>query len=182
MATEEMQQQNTESVFSKLIISPNNWWNMQRNDFTLLMFIVYGLLLPYKVSYSAKLHIEDVNSLFFFDILFIFDRVVDLFRRQKDNGQGEAKPTLLTVIAKNLSFFFFLEWFMGFGPIIYNNMLPIDESFTHISIEDPITKEKSEIEKFKSISPIMYFLFKIPRYVRIFEMQSQVSDILEFYS
>ena len=66
---------------------------------------------------------------------------------------------------------------MSFGPIIYNNMLPHIWENTHVTLPDG-----TDQEKYIDMSPIMYFLFKIPRYVRIFEMQSQVADILEYYS
>lgn len=148
-----------------MIIGPHNWWNMQRNDLTLLMFIVYSLLLPYTVSYSKILKKEDVNSLFFFDIIFIIDRIVDLFKRQS-NDSVEAKPTLLAVITNNISYVFFLEWIMSFGPIIYNQNM--DSSQVH--------------KDYHPMSPITYFLFKLPRYIRIFEMQTQIADILEYYS
>ena len=38
---------------SKMIIPPNNWWNMQWNNLVTLAFVVYILITPIYVSYDT---------------------------------------------------------------------------------------------------------------------------------
>jgi len=38
---------------SKMIIPPNNWWNMQWNNFVTLAFVVYILITPIYVSFDT---------------------------------------------------------------------------------------------------------------------------------
>ena len=64
---------------SKLIIPPNNWWNMQWNNFVTTAFVVYIFIFPIYISYETKLTAEQLNILLIFDLLFMIDRVADLF-------------------------------------------------------------------------------------------------------
>ena len=45
---------NEPSWTSKLIIPPNNFWNMQWNNFITLIFIIYIFIAPIFISYDTK--------------------------------------------------------------------------------------------------------------------------------
>ena len=127
---------------SKLIIPPNNFWNMQWNNFITTVFVFYIFIAPIFISYDTKFVSEQFKILLFFDILFILDRIADLFAGfYKPDGQMESKLT--NVIEHNLSSKLFLEFVISFGPLIWDPM---------------------------EINTMVYALFKLPRYVRLFEL------------
>ena len=55
---------------------------------------------------------------------------------------------------QNISFKFFLEIIISFGPLFFG------------------------VEELHSL---YYAIFKIPRYLRLFEMDGQIDEILEYY-
>lgn len=63
----------------KLIIPPNNFWNMQWNNFIVIIFILYMFILPLYICFDKIITEEYINSLIIFDILFMIDRSADLF-------------------------------------------------------------------------------------------------------
>jgi len=65
--------------FTKLIISPNNYYNMIKNDIALLLFVIYSMEMPYTCSIGPKLSQSSVNFYAYFDWFFVFDRTMDLF-------------------------------------------------------------------------------------------------------
>lgn len=111
-------------LLAKLVISPNNWWNMWKNDLTLLMFITYSFLLPFFASYqSGAMDLNNIRILFVFDFVFVFDRSLDLFVGwYVDTNQLESN--LFTVIAKNLSIIFFVEVLVAMSPQILISWSP----------------------------------------------------------
>ena len=112
------------NLLAKLVISPNNQWNMWKNDLTLLMFIIYSFLLPlYASYYPGPMQLYDINILFIFDFVFVFDRSLDLFVGWfVDTNQLE--QNLFNVIAKNLSFIFFIEVAVAMSPQILMRIAP----------------------------------------------------------
>ena len=84
----------------------------------------------------------------------MIDRIMDLFvGYYKPNGEEEHR--LSHVIYANLSSKFFLEIFVIVAPIILYN------------IND---------------NSLIYLLIKMPRYIRLFEIQGQINEILEYYT
>jgi len=87
---------------------------------------------------------ENLELLLVFDILFMLDRVFDLLVTfYKANGTMEAN--LADVIKYNISAKFFIEIFASFGPFLF------------------------DLEKLNSL---IYALFKMPRYTRLFEIDN----------
>ena len=125
---------------------------MIKNDFTFIMFVIYVLILPMRVSFSTIIKDEDVQTLLFFDILFIFDRMADLFVSYI-NENGIPEPILTRVIQNNLSSVFYIELWVTFFPFMLD---------------------------LKTINSIIYFIIKLPRYTRIFEMELQINEILNY--
>ena len=64
---------------SKFIISSDNYWNLQRNNFLQLVFVFYILICPYIVVNNEFIQPKHQGFLLIFDFLFMLDRVVDLF-------------------------------------------------------------------------------------------------------
>lgn len=115
---------------------------MQWNNFITTVFVFYIFIAPIFISYDTKFASEQFKILLFFDILFILDRVADLFAGfYRPDGQMENKLT--NVIEHNLSSKLFLEFVISFGNLIWDPM---------------------------EINTMVYALFKLPRYVRLFEI------------
>ena len=66
-------------IASKLIIPPKNYWNMVANNIIVLIFIIYMVLFPLYVSFDKQLSDDNFFRLVMFDMVFIFDRFLDLF-------------------------------------------------------------------------------------------------------
>lgn len=70
---------------------------MIKNDFTFVMFVIYVVILPMLVSFNQVIKPEDIQTLLFFDCLFIVDRMADLFVSYI-NEHGIPEPNLRCVI------------------------------------------------------------------------------------
>jgi len=125
---------------------------MIKNDFTFVMFVIYVVILPMLVSFNQVIKPEDIQMLLFFDCLFICDRMADLFVSYI-NEHGVPEPHLRCVIQNNLSSVFYIELAVTFCPFML------------------------ELER---LSSIIYFVIKLPRYTRIFEMELQIDEILNY--
>ena len=139
---------------SKMIISPNNYWNMQWNNFTQVIFVLYIFLTPMFVSESITMSSTKMSILMLFDIIFMIDRFLDLFAGFYDPN-GDIETNVSKVISQNLSAKFFIEAIVSFGPLYFEQ---------------------------ENLNTIIYTMFKIPRYTRLFEIDGQIQDILDFYS
>jgi hypothetical protein len=73
------------------------------------------------------------------------DRFLDLFVGYY-NPDGKPEHKLLSVIMTNISFKLFLEIFISIGPICFSNFMVLKSYY--------------------------YSCFKIPRYIRLFEMDA----------
>lgn len=138
---------------SKLIIPPNNYWNMVCNNIIVAIFLIYMCLLPLFVSYNSIMKNEDLFSLFIFDVIFIFDRFLDLFvgYYQED---GQLEKSLARVINSNMSMKIFFEIFMTFGPLMIAR---------------------------RNIESIVYVFFKLPRWLRLFELEQRIEEFVEYF-
>lgn len=78
-------------IASKLIIPPKNYWFMVINNTIVLIFIIFMVQFPLYVSFDKNLTEENFFSLVMFDLVFIFDRLLDLFvGYYKEDGQLES--------------------------------------------------------------------------------------------
>ena len=127
---------------------------MQWNNLITTVFVFYIFIAPIFISYDTNFSTEQFKILLFFDILFIQDRIADLFAGfYRPDGQMENKLT--NVIEHNITSKLFLEFVISFGPMVW----------------DP-----------KEINTMVYSLFKLPRYVRLFEIDKQIEEILDYMS
>jgi hypothetical protein len=102
---------------SKLIIGPNNFYNMWWNNFSQVIFLVYIMLMPLIICMSSKLSKTHITLLTCFDFTFMIDRILDLLVGfYKPNGDEEHR--LAYVILNNISSKFFIEIFVIAVPII----------------------------------------------------------------
>jgi hypothetical protein len=127
---------------------------MQWNNFTQIVFMAWIIITPIMVSKEIRLSEQSLNMLIYFDVIFMIDRFMDLFVGYF-NPNGIMEHRLYAVIFANISPKLFLEFLIGFGPIMVTDMT--------------VTKS------------MWYALFKIPRYSRLFEIDGQIADILDFY-
>lgn len=139
--------------YSKLIIPPNNYWNLQWNNLTVLIFLLYMFILPIKVCFEQYMIPEDISNLLIFDIIFIMDRLADLFVASY-TVDGKIETRLLEVIKKNYDYKFLLEVIVSIGPLFFDT---------------------------NHLNSLVYAAFKIPRYARLFEIDSQIQEIMEYY-
>lgn len=130
-----------DNSLSRFIISPNNYWNMWWNNFTQIVFVTYIFLTPIYVAQDTKLNTDHIGLLLLFDIIFMMDRFFDLF--VGFYGSNGEEKRLSVVILQNISFKFFLEIVISFGPLFFG---------------------------VAQMHSLHYALFKIPRYLRLFEM------------
>ena len=91
--------------------------------------------------------------LIIFDMFFMLDRFIHLFVGF-NNKDGEYEPKIMVVIMKNYSSDFYMEVVYTFGPLLF----------------DP-----------DKLNSIYYFLFKMPRYNRLFEIATAANTFLEYY-
>ena len=126
---------------------------MQWGNAMLIFTIWYVFLLPMIVSYGRILKKENLAILLFFDIIFMANQFINLFVGFL-NKQGEYEPRLVSVIMNNWSSDFYFEIIYTFGPLMFN----LDE-----------------------LNSAIYFLFKFPRYNRLFEIDNVVGVYLDFY-
>lgn len=124
-----------------------------------LVFVAYIVLLPIFVSSEVKMIRYHQNILLVFDIIFVIDRILDLFVGfYRPDGQLETR--LLPVIQQNFSSRFVMELIVSFGPTCFLSLYK----------EPPL-----------AVNTIEYMFFKIPRYGRLFEIDSQIEEIIEYY-
>jgi hypothetical protein len=85
--------------------------------------------------------------------MFMLDRFLDLFVgfTTKD---GDYEPKIIVVLVHNFSWDFTMELFYSFGPFMFN---------------------------LNELNSIYYFLFKFPRYNKLFEMDTAVEIFLDYY-
>jgi len=83
----------------------------------------------------------------------MIDRCLDLFVGfiSKD---GEYEPEIIVVLFKNFSSDFYMEILYSFGPFFFD---------------------------LNELNSIYYFIFKIPRYNRLFEMGTAVNIFIDYY-
>jgi hypothetical protein len=62
---------------SKFIIMPDNFWRMQWNNQIIIVFIIWIFLMPIKVCQNYEMNAG--NSLLIFDLIFVLDRIMELF-------------------------------------------------------------------------------------------------------
>ena len=151
---EEDEKESNAVQISKFIISPGNYWNLVWNNLTQIIFVIWIITTPIMVSQRTILSPNDWQILLVFDIVFMLDRFLDLFVGYY-NPNGKLEHKLYAVVMTNMSFKFWLEIFIGFGPIAFSNFMELKSYY--------------------------YSCFKIPRYSRLFEMDAQITDILEYY-
>ena len=138
---------------SRLIIGPNNFYNMWWNNFSQVVFLVYIMLMPLIICMSSELSEDKLTLLTCFDFTFMIDRILDLLVGfYKPNGEEEYR--LAYVILNNISSKFFIEIFVIAVPIIIYQ---------------------------SNKNSLLYMLFKISRYSRLFELPAQIDEILEYY-
>ena len=95
-----------------------------------------------------------MQVLLVFDFIFMIDRVIDLFVGYY-TPNGFLEHRIGATILQNLSTKFFLEIIMSFGPLFIFDL--------------------------DNMNSLYYALFKIPRYSRLFEIDGQIAEILEYY-
>ena len=136
----------SENFARRFIIPPNSYGSMLWNNFIVLVFVVYMLICALFISYSFKLSSKQINILFIFDIMFLIDRTIDMFIGYEYDGRLEKK--IGKVLARNFEQKkdkLFQELFISIGPILFN---------------------------VKQYNSLVYAFFKLPRYFRMFEMDS----------
>lgn len=125
---------------------------MQWNNFIVLIFILYMFILPLYICFDKVITEQNINSLIIFDLLFMIDRSADLFvGSYKLDGQPET--WLWAIIQKNYEHKFILEIIVSIGPFFLNTT---------------------------DLNSLVYAAFKIPRYIRLFELDSQIQEIVEY--
>ena len=155
LKTDRDQKQNKDKVVQSdssgfsLIIPSESEWNMWWNNFTVVFFVIYIVLTPVLISRNDMISKSDQAILLIFDVVFMLDRVLDLFVGFKKQD-GSEETEIGTVVYLNLSPKFFTEVVIGFGPQIFL----MSEGGT--------------------INSLFYGLFKLPRYTRLFEMDGQI--------
>ena len=138
---------------SRFIIPPYSYWNMQWNNFTNIVFIFWIFYAPIPISSKTSLDLGSLNILLIFDVIFMLDRILDLFAGfHKPDGTEETRLT--HVIWQNLSSKIVIEFCVGFGPYFFRIL---------------------------DLHSLSYAAFKIPRCARLFEMDGQITEIIEYY-
>ena len=111
-------------------------------------------VLPIHVCFYRNMIPDDISNLLIFDLIFIFDRLADLFVASY-TVDGKVDTRLFEVIKKNYDYKFLLEIIVSIGPLF------LDTSH---------------------MNSLIYAAFKIPRYARLFEIDSQIQEIMEYYA
>ena len=77
---------------SKFIIPPYSYWNMQWNNFTNVVFVFWIFYAPVPISSKTTLDLSSLNILLIFDIIFMLERILDLFAGfHKPDGTEETR-------------------------------------------------------------------------------------------
>jgi hypothetical protein len=142
-----------ESDPSKLIIPPASYWNMQWNNLIQVGFVAWILYAPLVICIDTRLSPEALSYLLVFDILFLLDRVADLFVGFK-KADGTEETRLTNVLYQNISMKLLIEIVVGYGPFLF------------------------DIER---LHTMYYFFFKVFRCTRIFEMENHINEVIEYY-
>ena len=121
---------------------------MIKNDTVLFLFIVYSFYMPL-VAFQGPYILERLTI---FDWCFVLDRTVDLFVGYY-NENGSLETSVFKVIHNNIAYTFFLELLISFGPCT---------AFDWFYESDDESKLPAEL----------FFIFKVFRYVRMFELES----------
>lgn len=124
----------------RYIIDPKSNRKRHWGNFLLILTIVYSFLLPFYMCSSTKLPIKSFLILSIFDFVFIVDCILNLLVGFYDKKR-EYEPKLILVIMNNYSSDFLYELIYTFGPLFM---------------------------KLNELNTILYFVFKIPRYNRLF--------------
>ena len=140
---------------NKFIIASNSYWNMIKNDITFCLFIIYMFVMPVITSSHKILSDSYYNDLGIFDVIFLADRIGDLFV-SFINTNNVPEPKLHKVIFKNMGSPLYIELFITFSPWV-------------------IFKDKKG-----KINAMEYCLIKILRFIRISEMEYQINEILNY--
>ena len=119
------------------------------------MFVVYIFLYPIQVAQNIEIDETHEQILTIFDFIFIVDRILDFFEGYY-NPDGQLEPKVTNVIWTNLSPKFFMEIFISFGHLIFFRL-------------------------FDDRNSVMYGMLKFLRYGRLFELDTQIENILEYY-
>lgn len=127
---------------------------MIKNDVVLMFFVLYAIMLPLIVSNGKTLRTKDSSFLIFFDFIFIFDRLCNLCVGYI-NKEGKAEPRIWIVVYQNLNFSLLIE--------ILVTVIPI-----YIGLQE--------------IYSLYFFIFKIFRYVRMMEMETQINEIIDYFA
>lgn len=110
-------------------------------------------LTPLLISSDSTINHENFRLMFYFDVVFMIDRFLDLFVSfYKPNGLMEHR--LHAVVLNNLSFKLFLEIFISLAPLF-------------------IYTSRGEIKCY------WFGLFKVARYARLFEMDEHIQRYIE---
>lgn len=110
-------------------------------------------LTPLLISSDSTINHEHFRLMFYFDVIFMIDRFLDLFVSfYKPNGLMEHR--LHAVVLNNLSFKLFLEIFISLAPLF-------------------IYTSRGEIKCY------WFGLFKVARYARLFEMDEHIQRYIE---
>ena len=136
----------------RFIISKGSFLNMIKNDVVFIFFVIYSIYLPLVVSFDIKLQNESYNTLFVFDLIFIFDRFSDLFVGFV-NKKGVFETSLANTIMNNLSYEIFFEIFITFLPNYF-------------------------YDGKKGLDSLTYFLIKTPRIKTMIDSSQQIEEIL----
>ena len=123
----------------RFIISKGSFLNMVKNDIVFIFFVIYSIYLPLVVSFDIKLQDDNYQTLFLFDMIFVFDRFSDLFVGFVNN-KGTLEPNLCKTIVNNLSFEPFFEIFISFFPLYFKDEKLGLDSLTYFLIKTPRIK------------------------------------------
>jgi len=112
-----------------------------------MLLVIYVMNLPIIIAENSLMARPQFFSLMIYDIVFMMDRILDLFVGFI-NKEGQFENKLRNVITKNFSSTFYLEAFYAFSPLFLFNI--------------------------NQMQSMVYFLIKIPRFNRLFDMDQAV--------
>jgi hypothetical protein len=153
-----LENEETEYRYQWMIIRPQNWYNVVKNDVVLSLFIIYSILLPYVCCQSLKVPTVDIDLLMIFDYIFLTDRFTDILVGYI-NEENKLEPSITKVIFKNLSFAVFIELGITVIPLMFHDVFISGEW-----------------------NALLFFAIKAPRFLRLFEMEDQIYEIMDYNS